>query len=536
MKTKNIFKTVALAMLMPAMLLTTACSSEDDALNNTANTENTINKGYALPVTVNVTRGDGATRATFDGSKLNFGTGDKLFVEGVHIEAEANRFSGTLTWQSGGTFSGTIYTQNPYPGTADELFTAASASGIVKATLLPNGYESYNFLSIYNNGSDDLYDDVVAYSMLEAFVASETAKATGVEQLSFERATTYSSGFALAPANAILNFTISGLEAGAQDVTLSIDYGGLEYPVTGSVTPNASGVATFAIGVPGGSNIKDMDTNLTIGSSNLTLPSSTTFTAGKIYNITRNALPDLLSSVFSVSSTKKVKFSKGNLRYASGTWSFFNNQYDYYTSYSADAWDHFGWSTSATTYGMNTSTDKSTYSGSFVDWGSNSDLQTALGTGWFTLSSAESTYLFNTRSASTVGGTSNGRYAKAKVNGVWGVILFPDTYTHPDGVTAPVGVNATGDTGWNGNNYSSADWTKMESAGCVFLPAAGYRDGSSAVSPGIFGAYWSATSSGKASDYSAYDFVYYYSGYLAPAFTNTRNLGFCVRLVRQVTE
>ena len=375
--------------------------------------------------------------------------------------------------------------------------------------------------------------------MQKAFVASETAKKTGVEQLSWEKASTYSSGFALAPTYAILNFTISGLEAGAQDVTLSIDYGGTEYSVTGSVTPNASGVATFAIGVPAvpaGANIKDMDDNLTVGTHNFTLPSSTTFTAGKIYNITRNALPDLLSGVFSVSSTKKVKFSKGNLRYASGTWSFFNNQYDYYTSYSADAWDHFGWSTSATTYGMNTSTSSSTYSGSFVDWGSNSDLQTALGTGWFTLSSTESTYLFNTRSASTVGGTSNGRYAKAKVNGVWGVILFPDTYTHPDGVTAPVGVNAAGDTGWNGNNYSSADWTKMESAGCVFLPGAGYRDGESLVSTGIFGAYWSATSSGKASDYSAYDFVYYYSGYLAPAFTNTRNLGFSVRLVRQVTE
>ena len=242
----------------------------------------------------------------------------------------------------------------------------------------------------------------------------------------------------------------------------------------------------------------------------------------------------MLSGVFSVSSTKKVKFSKGNLRYASGTWSFFNNQYDYYTSYSADAWDHFGWSTSATTYGMNTSTDKSTYSGNFVDWGSNSDLQTALGTGWFTLSSAESKYLFNTRSASTVGGTSNGRYAKAKVNNVLGVILFPDTYTHPDGATAPVGVNAGDATGWNGNNYSSADWTKMESAGCVFLPGAGYRDGESLVSLGIFGAYWSATSSGKTSDYSAYDFVYYYSSYLAPAFTNTRNLGFSVRLVRKV--
>ena len=290
MKTKNIFKALAMAMLMPAMLLTTACSSEDDLVNNTANTENTINKGYALPVTVNVTRGDGATRASYNEStrKLEFSTGDKLFVEGVHIAEEANRFAGTLTWQSGGTFSGTIYTQNQWTGTADALFSAASASGIVNATLLPNGYESYNFLSIYNNGSDDLYDDVVAYSMLEAFVASETAKATGVEQLSWEKASTYSSGFALAPANAVLNFTISGLTAGAKDVTLYIDYGGTEYPVTGSVTPNASGVATFAIGVPVGSNIKNMENNLTVGSSNFTLPSSTTFTADMIYNITRS--------------------------------------------------------------------------------------------------------------------------------------------------------------------------------------------------------------------------------------------------------
>ena len=313
---------IMMLIALSTMMLTTACSSEDDLVNNTANTENMINKGYALPVTVNVTRGDGATRATYNEStrKLEFSTGDKLFVGGLD-NGGAGRFAGTLTWQSGGTFTGTIYTQNEVPGTADELFTAASASGIVNATLLPNGYDSYNFLSINNNGSDDLYDDGVKYSMLKAFVASETAKATGVEQLSFERATTYSSGFALAPANAILNFAISGLEAGAQDVTLSIDYGGSEYPVTGSVTPNASGVATFAIGVPVGANIKDkdMDNNLTVGTHNFTLPSSTTFAAGKIYNITRNALPDLLSGVFSVSSTKKVKFSKGNLRYASST-------------------------------------------------------------------------------------------------------------------------------------------------------------------------------------------------------------------------
>lgn len=42
-----------------------------------------------------------------------------------------------------------------------------------------------------------------------------------------------------------------------------------------------------------------------------------------------------LNGVFSVSATKQVCFSKGNLRYASSAWSFFDNQYDYYTSYNA---------------------------------------------------------------------------------------------------------------------------------------------------------------------------------------------------------
>ncbi|UKK49635.1 hypothetical protein L6475_06815 [Prevotella sp. E9-3] len=237
------------------------------------------------------------------------------------------------------------------------------------------------------------------------------------------------------------------------------------------------------------------------------------------------SVPDgALSGVFSVSDGKQVYFSKGNLRYASGTWSFFDNQYDYYTSYSADAWDKFGWSTSADTYGMNTSTYNTDYSGNFVDWGA------TMGTGWFTLSKDEWSYLFDTRSASTVGGTENGRYAKAKVNNVGGIILFPDTYTHPDGVTAPTGVNATDDTGWNGNSYTVADWTKMESAGCVFLPAAGDRKGSNVSNTGTNGNYWSAT---PYDGWTAYR-LSLNSGFLMPTNSGNRRQGYSVRLVREV--
>ena len=237
------------------------------------------------------------------------------------------------------------------------------------------------------------------------------------------------------------------------------------------------------------------------------------------------AVPDgAISGVFSVSDSKQVYFSKGNLRYASSKWSFFDNQYDYYTSHSADAWDKFGWSTSATTYGMSTSSSNGDYSGDFVDWGA------TMGAGWRTLTSDEWAYLLKTRSASTVNGTENGRYAKAKVNDVGGVILFPDTYTHPDGVAAPTGVNATDEYGWEDNSYTAADWTKMESAGCVFLPAAGCRYGSEMIGLGSYGYYGSATPDGA--DY-AYR-VKFNSGSLEPANSINRCLGCSVRLVQEV--
>ncbi len=504
MNTKNILKTLALAML-----LVSACNKSE-----IANEENTEKKGFALPVTVNVTReGDDATKATYNEStrKLEFSAGDKLFVTGNH--AEAGVFAGTLDYDAvSGKFSGTVTTKNEYPGTIDDLMASAYA------VLLPAGYESYGFNSIVGNG----YEATIRHYLHKAFALT---KAAAVEQFSVERALSYSSGFALAPMNAIVNFTISGLTAN-NEVAVSFDTG-MTGVISGNVTTNATGVATFAVGVYSGQDLGSC--TLTVDGNNIAMPTKTT-EAGHIYNISRSvpSVPDgALIGQFSVSDSKTVKFSKGNLRYASGTWSFFDNQYDYYTSYSAGAWDKFGWSTSTTTYGMNISTSSSTYSGGFVDWG------TTIGTGWFTLSSAEWTYLFNTRSASTVGGTSNGRYAKAKVNDVQGVILFPDTYTHPDGVTVPTGVNATGNTGWNGNSYTVADWTKMESAGCVFLPAAGYRTGSSVSFDGTIGFYWSATSYGSN---NAYD-VNFNSGDLNPANENTtRYYGFSVRLVRQVTE
>jgi hypothetical protein len=278
MKTKNIFKALALAMLMPAMMLTTACSNEDDAINNGDN-----KKGYPLQVTVNVTRqGDKATtRATYtdngDGTgSLGFSAGDKLFVKG-HASGTAGQFAGTLTMVSAGTFSGTIYTENSYSGTADALLAEA---GMARATLLPDGYETPGFLSISGSGA-------TASISRDASKAFATSKAAAVEQFSYEMSTTYFSGFALSPANVILNFTITGLAA-STEVTASFtdDYSNV---ISGNVTTDGSGNATFAIGVAGNTNLKNC--SLTVGGNAITLTSSDKYlTEGKIYNISRNLI------------------------------------------------------------------------------------------------------------------------------------------------------------------------------------------------------------------------------------------------------
>jgi len=108
MKAKNIFKTLAFAMLMSAMSLTTACIN--DEIPNEIPNEN----GYALPVTVNVTcqSDDPATRASYnDGTrKLSFSEEDRLFIKGSHNVYEgAGPFAGTLDYvPATGKFSGTI--------------------------------------------------------------------------------------------------------------------------------------------------------------------------------------------------------------------------------------------------------------------------------------------------------------------------------------------------------------------------------------------------------------------------------------------
>ncbi len=212
-----------------------------------------------------------------------------------------------------------------------------------------------------------------------------------------------------------------------------------------------------------------------------------------------------IDAKFSVAADKQVYFSKGNLQYQASTktWRFAENQYDIVgsdnenISSSNTGWiDLFGYGTSG--YGdchPYNSGQYDSYPNSYsvgqisetnYDWGyynkiSNGGGQAGL---WRTLTGDEWAYLFSSRTNAA------NLYGAAQVNGVSGVVVLPDDWTLPEGVSFTKGFNGTSLYGLN--VYSTADWAKMEENGAVFLPATGYRLETTVNDAGDAGYYWSA--------------------------------------------
>ena len=205
-----------------------------------------------------------------------------------------------------------------------------------------------------------------------------------------------------------------------------------------------------------------------------------------------------VQGLFSVSYSKQVTFSPGNLQYnpANNEWRFADNQTDYIGDANANisstynGWiDLFGWSTVSSNFGVSTSTDYSDYSGSFVDWGTNKIGNDAPNT-WRTLSKDEWEYLLNGRNNAT------SLCGVAQVNGVNGLIFLPDNWTCPAGVTFKSGFHSSRGVDYyvTYQTFTADQWSKMESVGAIFLPAAGYRVGTYVNDVHYHGSYWSATS------------------------------------------
>ena len=244
----------------------------------------------------------------------------------------------------------------------------------------------------------------------------------------------------------------------------------------------------------------------------------TTTDGGKTATCTvtvKAALPEgALAGKFSVSATKKVHFSKGNLVAtinASGTptaWKFAANQYDCLGEGGANKTigiaegdiDLFGWSTTSTTYGISTSTSLGDYSRGFVDWGISYCAKNSItpDNTWRTLNWAEWCYLFNKDNTYGVNNRSGKYQYGVTVCGKENcVVLLPDNWEWDETADEHnVG------TGWQTGGYpetqtgNEVTWKKMEDAGAVCLPAAGYRYGSNVYRVGGYGYYWSSTGGG----------------------------------------
>ena len=207
------------------------------------------------------------------------------------------------------------------------------------------------------------------------------------------------------------------------------------------------------------------------------------FVAGKVYKLFYPAAPaadpHLLPGSFSVSDTKKVKFTKSNLYWNGSAWKFEAKPTDYPTTKDTEHIGHFLWTkTAANSYaesysdGTNTDSDKF-----FADGSDDSHKLTVEGiSNLYVLSGDEWSYLLNTRTNAS----SLFKYGVTVNDGTNNVthchIIAPDTYD------------------FSGDNALKATYTltELEEKGLVCLPAAGYLE-STVENHGTSSFYWSST-------------------------------------------
>ena len=251
----------------------------------------------------------------------------------------------------------------------------------------------------------------------------------------------------------------------------------------------------------------------------------------------------------------QVYFSKGNLQYkpSINTWRFAENQFDYIGGDNANLgsaekccnWlDLFAWGASGrehgaicyqpwcsrdvfeddawqyNAYGVDT---LNLFDGDGqADWGYN-----AISNGgneenlWRTLTIEEWDYILEKRT------TASGiRYAKANVDGVWGLLLLPDDW---DSTYCPLRKYNDDDVDYIPNNLTEPFWTeKAEAQGAVFLPAAGIRDIYIVGLAGKYGHYWSSSCLNPKEALG----IYFSNSFFYHSITTDKCSGRSVRLVR----
>ena len=256
--------------------------------------------------------------------------------------------------------------------------------------------------------------------------------------------------------------------------------------------------------------------------------------------------------LFGKNSGRPIRFSPGNLQYSNsgshacadgttkpGKWRFAPRQYDVIgngnssISSTYTGWiDLFGGGTSG--YAVEPYTSSTSGLGykktdGYNEWGAynaivRGDAVDEPGT-WRCFSQGDMYTILESRE------NASNLYGVGRVDNVNGVILLPDDWVLPAGVTFTPGKAANeGSAYYAGvNNYTAQQWSKMEEAGAVFLPEAGYRTGTSFTSTP--GRYWTLSNyppSDSGQNYSL-DFT---SNSVDCRTHHYREYGYAVRLVQ----
>ena len=411
-------------------------------------TEQIIVKGDSKSATFDLTAGEGTTEGTFACESSPFAIGDA--VEAYYPASLIK--DGNLVWPAEQTTS-----------TVVPMFS--------KKTLGGTRSENFSFASLG--------------AMLQIVFTTPQAKVT-------------LKSITIKDENATLSGTFT-VDKNGKAVITATDKAGITLDL-GDGEPVGLAAKYFHIAVPAGTYSKLCITFTATDNTVCTLKGSVTLdhnTVGRLVltgtkfkeNIPEGALPGL----FSVSATKKVRFSKGNLWADSNKALHFEaNQYSYSSAYTKDAShvSHFTWSSTVDAAVGNS------YSGDYLFCDENHkvsvDGSDAI---YYALSEDEWTYLF-----------SNHSYKWVTVNGVNGYVIAPDGFT-----------------GTLADSYN--DDAALATDNLVFLPAAGYCKYGDVFDQGFVGYYWSSSPYG-------YDacFLGFYSGrqYVG---SDYRRSGYSVRAV-----
>ena len=339
-------------------------------------------------------------------------------------------------------------------------------------------------------GDGSSYDVVYPADYNEAVLAEQTyvenGFGKGLMKMSTKTPGTVEGGFTLSADNALLGLQLTGNDELGK-IVLTNPADSKTYTLNCTGVKLTSEAKLFYIVVPAGEwangFVVDMYANDDTRIGILKKASSATFTAS-----TSMAMPtkDVTARYLSMCNGRRLVFSHGNLQYhpKNNEWRFAESQLDYIGVENTHA--------------------------NFINT-------------WRTMTKDEWEYLIKNRpNASSLQGV-------AQVNGVNGLILLPDNWICPAGVTFRPGFNdrylyAEYQT------FTADQWLQFEEAGAIFLPAAGIRRlGKDVSNDTQFSRIWSATGYDNNNAY----YLYFLTD-IAYMNTTNRSHGHSVRLVRNL--